>query len=193
MSGLPPPRHSNVIVCDAAWRSGVLKVPQVVFKCRKVWEPLRWEVQCCNLKIDREGGIGSKIFIWGKENTYLFFFLPYFLWLTKAWMKPESENYVLEARITPKVLGRNHVRFSDLDVCSGGSLIKHLRWFWCRLMCRSKFEKFVGVASCTDWQNQNQIVKISLAHKIVSVEKAGEWRSARFSEKSRVITFSIFF
>lgn len=112
-----------------AWRSGVLKVPQVVLKCRKVWEPLRWEVQYCNLKIGREG-IGSKIFIWGREYL-LIFFLPYFLWLTKAWMKPESQNYVLEARITPRVLGRNHVRFSDLDVCSGGStlrLIKHLRW-----------------------------------------------------------------
>lgn len=115
---------------------------------------------------------------------YLFFFI-YFLWLTKAWMKSESQNYLLEARITPRVFGRNDVSSSDLDVCGGGSnllLIKHLRWFWRRLICRSEVEKFVGVASCTDWQNQNQIVSIPLAHKIVYVGKAGEWRSARFSE-----------
>lgn len=120
-----------------------------------------------------ERTLGRKC-IWGKESTYFFFFI-YFLWLTKAWMKPESQNYLLEARIIPRVLGRNDVRSSDLDVCSGGSnlhLIKHLRWFWCKLTCRSKFEKFVGVASCTDWQNWNQIVEISLAHKIVYVEKA---------------------
>lgn len=70
-------------------------------------------MQYCNLRIGREG-IGLKNVSEERRILTVFFFL-YFLWLTEAWMKPESQNSLLEARITPRILGGNGVRSSDLD------------------------------------------------------------------------------
>lgn len=48
-----------------------------------------------------------------EKRRTLIFFLPLFLWYAEAWMKPESQNYLMEK--PESTLGGNGVRSFDLD------------------------------------------------------------------------------